>query len=386
MKNKTILVAALLLLTAAGYALLFSDLPLTRNDGRAETTAKTPKNDLISQVKEYNGTVQLGDYKIALSKKVGNLEVFIIDGKEELGHKEYIPLSQAIENEWVKVRETSNVSELAIDNNSEHFIYINSGDIVKGGKQDRTMQEDLIVGPGSKNESLASFCVESGRWQKRGGENVGTFAVSDRCLPSKELRLAARKDKNQSRVWANVANEQRKLNYNLSKKKGYDVNIEYEHSPTSLQKALEDSTLLIEISELKKEFRALLQESDNEVGFAYAINGELYAIEMFNNQDLLNKLWDKLITAVVTESIAEEGNKADGTVMALDILKAIEQREADVQSKKLNKETKVFQYDWKDNSKVGFKTVDRKEGDQWLHYSILTTSNETQPSTKNTGR
>ena len=66
--------------------------------------------------------------------------------------------------------------------------------------------------------------------------------------------------------------------------------------------------------------------------------------------------------------------------MALDILKAIQEREAEINSKKLNKETKVFQYDWKDNSKVGFKTVDRKEGGEWLHYSILTTSEEDEPN------
>ena len=47
-----------------------------------------------------------------------------------------------------------------------------SGDIVKGGQQDRVLTVSLMLPPKSGRIPIASFCVEQGRWPARGKEDV----------------------------------------------------------------------------------------------------------------------------------------------------------------------------------------------------------------------
>jgi hypothetical protein len=64
------------------------------------------------------------------------------------------------------------VNELIVENLSDEEVYIQSGDIVKGGRQDRTLGYDLIVPKKSGKVKITSFCVEHGRWSARGREAV----------------------------------------------------------------------------------------------------------------------------------------------------------------------------------------------------------------------
>lgn len=143
----------------------------------------------------------------------------------------------------VTVKETGSVSKLSIDNNSSHYVFIHSGDIVKGGKQDRTISYDVIIPPKTKNITLESFCVEKGRWKQRSNENVNAFSSNTKMLSSKELKLAAKHEKNQSKVWSKVSEQKKFLNKNLSEKNGHEVNIAANESNSSLQLALENKEL-----------------------------------------------------------------------------------------------------------------------------------------------
>ncbi len=69
-----------------------------------------------------------------------NLSVFLLHGKGENDGKEYVPLAQAMADGIAVVYETGNVDELAIENTSNNaHVYAQAGDIVKGGRQDRTL-------------------------------------------------------------------------------------------------------------------------------------------------------------------------------------------------------------------------------------------------------
>src|SRR5262245_51576810 len=91
------------------------------------------------------------------------------------------------------VHETGSVNELTIENVSPRDdAFIQAGDIVKGGRQDRTLAYDLILGPKSGKVPIPSFCVEQGRWSRRGREDDGRFHASSDQLVTKELKLAAK--------------------------------------------------------------------------------------------------------------------------------------------------------------------------------------------------
>src|SRR4029453_7112096 len=90
------------------------------------------------------------------------------------------------------VYETADVNELEVENLSKEFdVFIQSGDIVKGGKQDRVLAASIIIPARSGRVRIESFCVESGRWTKRGGEDSTQFNSSNDRIVTKELKIAA---------------------------------------------------------------------------------------------------------------------------------------------------------------------------------------------------
>ncbi len=90
----------------------------------------------------------------------------------------------------VRVDETRNVSELKIENLSgDLHVFIQAGDIVKGGQQDRTLITDLVLPPKSP-QPIGSFCVEQGRWSRRVGESAAAFPSENASSRSKPRRSA----------------------------------------------------------------------------------------------------------------------------------------------------------------------------------------------------
>src|SRR5262245_12501570 len=140
-----------------------------------------------------------------------NLTIFLLHGADQRKDKTPLTLQEAMERKMVVVHETGDVNNLAVENLSDEEVYVQSGDIVKGGRQDRVLALDLIVPPKSGQIQIASFCVEQGRWSGRGQEEAGQFASSKKALNSKDLKIAAKHSASQREVWDKVAQSQAKL-------------------------------------------------------------------------------------------------------------------------------------------------------------------------------
>src|SRR6266404_5581085 len=132
------------------------------------------------------------DYRLEGPFTQGNLTVFLIHGKDRIKGQTFITLQEALVQKKVIVRETRSVNELSIENISSEEVYVQSGDIVKGGQQDRMLVVDLILPPRSGKIPIAAFCVENGRWSRRGNEEVTTFNSSSNVVASREVKLAAK--------------------------------------------------------------------------------------------------------------------------------------------------------------------------------------------------
>lgn len=235
-----------------------------------------------------------------------NLQVFLIHGGTQLESRRYATLSEALDKGLVVVRETANVQELTIENLSKELtVFLNAGDIVKGGRQDRTIRDDLILPPFSGRVPLAAFCVEHGRWTQRGNEKADEFSANTRALSSRKEKLAARYENNQAYVWSSVAEQQSGLSQNLSRLEGKAVDVRSVDSPSSLQLALENKDLDSIKKQYLSNFRSLLDGKTDVIGFLYAINGEINSAEVYNNKNLFRALWPKLIDAAVTEAVTE---------------------------------------------------------------------------------
>lgn len=318
-------------------------------------------------------TIELENLRVEEPITYDNLTIFPIIARSTLNFKKYIPLSEALENDLVRVYETSDVQNLNIENLSDDYIFIHSGDVVKGGKQDRTLRYDVIVPPTKGKVNLASFCVESGRWQERGNEEVAEFSTSEVMLSNKKLKLAAKKEKDQGKVWDEVRVQQDKINENA--KVYYDAKEDFEirdaESETSLQLALENEELIKIKDDYIKAFIPFRRTTKNIIGFAYAINNEIYGVDIYNNIELFGDLWNKQINSMIVEAISEKtddiSNKSVEATSIMRILRATEKKQ---KVEDINSATQFVSAESSEKNLLIFTTFDTQEG-QWIHRNML---------------
>src|SRR5258708_41478 len=109
-----------------------------------------------------------------------NLAIFLIHQASDARAStvRYLALQPAMEQKKVMIYETNQVNALAIENLSAEPVFVQQGDIVKGGNQDRMISNDFILPPKSGRLPLAAFCFEQGRWSRRGNESATVFSGS----------------------------------------------------------------------------------------------------------------------------------------------------------------------------------------------------------------
>jgi hypothetical protein len=232
-----------------------------------------------------------------------NLTVFLIHGDDQIKGKDILTLDDALKQKKVVVHETKNVNELAIENVSPDEVFVQAGDIVRGGQQDRTIAFDSIVPPKSGKLPLASFCVEAGRWTQRGKEVAGQFSSSANCLANNGLKIAARTGgampANQGRVWENVAKTQDSLGRNVK------ADVKAGESKSSLELTLEHKKVVEAINAYVKKLQASADGKKDVIGYAVVINGKVNNADIYASSGLFKKLWPKLLKASAVEAVAE---------------------------------------------------------------------------------
>jgi hypothetical protein len=115
-----------------------------------------------------------------------NIAIYLLHGSAAGGAAAPVTLQEALAKGSVKVDETGSVNELTVENLGNDEVFVQAGDIVKGGRQDRVLSVDLLLPPHSGQVSVAAFCVEHGRWSARGDEDAGLFSGAPNAMPSQE--------------------------------------------------------------------------------------------------------------------------------------------------------------------------------------------------------
>ena len=282
-----------------------------------------------------------------------NLTIYLVHGESAPGP---VPLTlpEALEKGVVEVKETGQVNQLTVENRGAEEVFIQAGDIVKGGKQDRVLSVSLTLPARSGALPIAAYCVEQGRWSKRAGEDVGRFASAKEMLPSREAKIAMRAAKArpgaveagnaveagpnveglnmranrigrpiqdqglqeqrrtsgagpgrsaQSEVWAKVGEIQAGLSANLKAK------VQSERSASSLQLALENDKLAEAQQRYVSALQPLAEKEGDVVGYVFAVNGKLNSADIYASNGLFRKLWPRLIKASATEAIGVQGGE-----------------------------------------------------------------------------
>src|SRR2546423_1131660 len=265
-----------------------------------------------------------------------NLAIYLVHGKSAAGPVP-LTLDEALAKRAVKVHETGNVNELQVENLGNDDVFVQSGDMVKGGQQDRVLTVSLLLPPKSGRIPIASFCVEQGRWTARGKEDVKTFATASAVVPSREAKIAMKAPvtaladpaptggisgdsvrtaaaaaasepgARQQEVWRKV----RKVQDGLSSNLGTTVNAVA--SQSSLQLALENEKLKDAQAAYIKILQRAGEKEDDIIGYVFAVNGRLNSAEIYPSSGLFRKMWPKLLQASVTEAIGQNNADKDTT-------------------------------------------------------------------------
>jgi hypothetical protein len=148
-------------------------------------------------------------------------------GGEPRSLGDVIPLNQALRQGLVSVSERGttafeNVHWLRFNTHSDKSIYISGGEIIAGGRQDRMVIRDTILGPSTKDQYVPVMCVEEGRWSEK-EKKFGYGAIANG-----HLRKVLDSTPNQVLLWREIdhqlaagsfkTNTQAYLSRNLDKK------------------------------------------------------------------------------------------------------------------------------------------------------------------------
>jgi ARG and Rhodanese-Phosphatase-superfamily-associated Protein domain len=296
--------------------------------------------------------VQAQSYKVSKAYIHNNLSIFLIHGNDQYKSDNILTLGEAMENKQFVVYETSDVNELQVQNLSKtHDVFIQSGDIVKGGKQDRVLAVSIIIPARSGKIRIQAFCVESGRWSKRGKEDNGKFSSSQERIVSKELKLAANKSKSQSEVW----NEVKKAQDSISKNVG--VNVKSGKSSTSLQLSLENKEVKATIEKYLDALSGITARKKDVIGYAFAINGKINSADIYVSNSLFRKLWPRMLKAAAVEAVAKMDENAYSTVTPGNVLAFLtDSQKGSSKEEVVSKSSKVITREDKEN--IMFEAID----------------------------
>jgi hypothetical protein len=245
-----------------------------------------------------------------------NLAIYVVRGKATDGRK-YITLDEALRTKTVVLREQgtgsgqdrAQVNELEIQNKSDQWLYIQAGDVIQGGKQDRTIGTDVAIPPHSKPQPISAFCVEHGRWTPKSGGMA--FESNTALLGSSKLKKSIQGEKNQSAVWAEVAaqetraRESLQANPNVSARAQANPNVSARAlSTTGTYNAIvQNSEIRAERADYVNSLIPQLEKRSDLVGIVVAINGELTAADVYASSALFQKLARKLVESYALEAL-----------------------------------------------------------------------------------
>ena len=205
----------------------------------------------------------------------------------------YMSLKQAIDGKKVRINEKpggGSVNELMIENTSQDTIIVITGEIIKGGKQDRVVNQDMVLPPRSGKKTMPVFCVESGRWSYSGKGEQKEFDTHF-SVGAVSLRKVVDQEKDQAKVWSKVAeiNQKNKTSSSTQTYAGI-VN----------SKGFNDK-----LAAYKKFFNERFSKEDHVIGVIAVSGNKILSCDMFATSWLLKQNFDNLISSYATDAIIE---------------------------------------------------------------------------------
>lgn len=216
-----------------------------------------------------------------------NLTLFPVALRTAHDRTPYTTLDEALRRGLLEITElaSAEVNRVRVRNRSDEHVFLLSGEIIAGAKQDRMVEDDLLLPPHGKEVILGVYCTEHGRWSGRTSsfESAGTNVHN-------RLRQIAKQSRSQQEVWAEVEQKTRSLGA--------------PSAPTSAARRVYSQA---EVQSRARPYReamgSLLARHPNACGVVAASGEEFLVADLFGSPGLFRKLWPKLLDSYVLDAI-----------------------------------------------------------------------------------
>lgn len=225
-----------------------------------------------------------------------NVTVFLLC-KNEQSEGDFLTLDEGLKEGLVKVaeKEQEQVSELRLDNQSDRPLFLQEGDRLQGGKQDRTIIASMVIPPKSGPTTVPTMCIEQSRWAARDGRNA-FGATYNAALAPKEVRSAAKVNMSQGEVWEQVADQKVKAQAAFTAP----------NSNSSLNETLDAAPVKKLSDACAQALGGVLNEHPDAVGVAIAVNGKIEEINVYPNHALLRRLYPRLLQSYAVQAALDK--------------------------------------------------------------------------------
>jgi hypothetical protein len=244
-----------------------------------------------------------------------NLTVWLIHS-DDRDERDFLTLDEGLAQKLVAVSEqaSAQVNQLLIENLSDRPLFLQEGDRVRGGQQDRTIHTSIVIPAKSGKMPIPAFCVEPSRWT-----GAAKFeGTANGALAQKSVRMAAKIHSDQGAVWREVAHEKAELAKSLAAP-----------SATSSLNETVDSAAAKRVSdECVAALAKVLDGEKDAVGVAIAVNGKLEEIDLYPGHALLRKLYPRLLAAYALDAASRKDKPAAPPPSVEDVVRFYESGDA----------------------------------------------------------
>ena len=232
-----------------------------------------------------------GALEIGPPVKHDRLTVYPLKAPRTSSASPYESLDRAVKENKLRVREqgSGDVPRLRVKNLGKKRVFIMTGEIMTGAKQDRMAAQDVLVPPKKRNLDLKVYCVEAGRWVMKSGQ----FAAGGTAA-TKKLRRSAAKKYGQGKIWDDVAEKSRESSV--------------DSATGTMQAVFRDRRVRQKLAAYEKALSDLPERTENMIGFVAITGGHLSTADVFASPALLSDLWKKLLRAAALDAITAPEN------------------------------------------------------------------------------
>ncbi len=206
---------------------------------------------------------------------------------------EFICLEQARAAGEVVISETGATERVRLENHSKQDLFIQAGEILRGGDQDRAVAGDLIISAlrhEPESHMVPVFCAEPERSTPMRGGTPDLFTQFDQLCPGrrlkKELRLGTQED-----VWREIT-ALRDAVFDLISYQGTRATPAY--SLWELDELLDSLGWL---TPYVHPLLPLARAHQEATGAVFVVNGRLNCADLYATPTLFQQLWPKLISS-----------------------------------------------------------------------------------------